>query len=130
MAIPYINAFPIWYKEQKNKGKIFCLRFDVVGWVDNANKDICIKDDKSIDCPDLILLGSTQISTRYYKGDTLNLNNFFKQYWEKNSVSFESMLNKYSYYDYHIDNNWVGVPLTVDFRIFKFNITTFDYSIE
>jgi len=32
MVYSYINAFPLWYLEQKRKGKTFCLKFDYVGW--------------------------------------------------------------------------------------------------
>jgi len=29
-----------------------------------------------------------------------------------------------------IDNNWLAIPLIVDFRTFRFNMTTFDYCIN
>jgi len=30
----------------------------------------------------------------------------------------------------NIDNNWLAVPIIVDFRTFKFNTTTFDNCIQ
>jgi len=30
----------------------------------------------------------------------------------------------------NIDNNWLAVPVMLDFRVLKFNITTFDYCIS
>ena len=29
-----------------------------------------------------------------------------------------------------MNNNWLAVPLAIDFRIFKFNSTTFDHCIN
>ncbi|ORX76779.1 hypothetical protein BCR32DRAFT_248483 [Anaeromyces robustus] len=57
-SAPYINAFPIWYLYQKNKGKIFCLRIDAVGWFNNANESICTENKP---CPDLINLETSQV---------------------------------------------------------------------
>jgi len=28
----YLEAFPIWYNEQKRKGHSFCMQIDGVGW--------------------------------------------------------------------------------------------------
>ena len=27
----------------------------------------------------------------------------------------------------YVNNNWLAIPLSADFRVFQFNITTFDY---
>jgi len=130
-TIIYLNAFPFWSKIQKEKNKkSFCLRIENVGWVDNVNAQICVDDNPSIPCPDLINLGTTQFSSRYYKGELLSLNKYFRNYLMKNGKSIESMLNKYSHYDYRVDNNWLAVPLIVDFRMFRFNTATFDYCIK
>ncbi|KAL6594215.1 hypothetical protein LY90DRAFT_225877 [Neocallimastix californiae] len=124
----YINAFPIWYIEQKQKGKIFCMRFDSVGWDKNGSEEIC--KNESLACPDLIILKTSQLTHRYFNGDTLNLNKYFRKYYKKNGKSFDSLLNKYSYYEYRINNNWLAVPLSEDFRIFQINITTFNDCIS
>ncbi|ORY22813.1 hypothetical protein LY90DRAFT_515342 [Neocallimastix californiae] len=72
----YINVFPYWYSHLKKKNETFRLRIDSVGWYDNANMDIC-KNNNKTPCPDLIILGTNQ----------------------KTGKSFESLLNKYSYYE-------------------------------
>jgi len=28
----YLNAFPVWYYQQKEKGHTFCIRIDSMGW--------------------------------------------------------------------------------------------------
>eukprot|EP00833_Pecoramyces_ruminatium_P014918 jgi/Orpsp1_1/1188950/evm.model.d7180000068455.1 len=126
LSINFLSAFPIWANEQKKKGLSFCFRLDNVGWSNNVNQPIC--DNKNIlPCPDLIVLGTTQLAYRFNKGETLNLEDYFRKYFKKNGNSIESMMYKYSYYDYHLGNNWLAVPIIVDFRTFRFNITTFDY---
>ncbi|ORX60989.1 hypothetical protein BCR36DRAFT_407975 [Piromyces finnis] len=124
------NAFPIWENKHRDNGKPFCMRIKDVGWVDNANKEICTNDDpnnEDLSCPDLILLGTTQFSYRYSKNDTLNLEKYFREYFKKKGYSLESLMNKYSMYDYHLGNSWLAIPFIVDFRTLKFNVTTFDY---
>ncbi|KAL6590554.1 hypothetical protein U3516DRAFT_651457 [Neocallimastix sp. 'constans'] len=127
MTSIFMSAFPIWYNEQKKQNKIFCLKFYDAGWDDNVNAEIC-KDEKP--CPDMIMIGTTQLSYRYKNDETLNLEPYFRKYFKKTGKSIESLINKYSYYDYHLGNNWLAVPLIVDFRTFWFNITTFDYCID
>ncbi|ORX60990.1 hypothetical protein BCR36DRAFT_579057 [Piromyces finnis] len=123
-----VNAFPIWLNMQrKERGMSFCLELYNSGWVDNVNKEICT-DDPSTPCPDIIMLGTTQFAARI--NDSLNLNKYFKLYLKRHGKSIESMINKYSYYDYHLDNSWLAIPLLTDFRIFQFNMTTFDYCIN
>ncbi|KAL6628501.1 hypothetical protein U3516DRAFT_793587 [Neocallimastix sp. 'constans'] len=120
----YLNAFPVWYIEQKKNGNTFCMRFDSVGWYNNGRADIC--KNETLPCPDLIILNTSQVTYRYFNDDTLNLNKYFRKYNKKYGKSFESLLNKYSYYEYRIDNNWLAVPISEDFRIFQFNLTTFN----
>eukprot|EP00833_Pecoramyces_ruminatium_P011527 jgi/Orpsp1_1/1185559/evm.model.c7180000094367.1 len=123
----YLNAFPLWYYQQKENGHTFCMRFDSMGWHDNAYSEICNVKDKSIPCPDLIILGTSQLSYLYSKGNIISLNKYFKKYYQKTGNSFEELLTKYSYFDYNVNNEWLGVPLSADFRVLKFNKTTFDY---
>ncbi|OUM65183.1 hypothetical protein PIROE2DRAFT_7806 [Piromyces sp. E2] len=130
MAV-FFNVYPEWDNIQRNNGKKFCMRIKDVGWVDNANKVICksgnYDDGTPIECPDSIVLGTTQFSYRYNNNETLNLERYFREYLKKNGHSIESSINKYSLYDYHFGNNWLAVPLIVDFRNLVFNSTTFDY---
>eukprot|EP00833_Pecoramyces_ruminatium_P000760 jgi/Orpsp1_1/1174792/evm.model.c7180000051437.1 len=106
-SLPYVNAFPLWS--------------------DNAYAEICNENNKSVQCPDLIVIGTTQVSYRYKNNDTTNLNKYINNYYINHGTSLESRLNKYLYKDYHIDNRWVAIPVIVDFRVMRFNITTFDY---
>ncbi|OUM58787.1 hypothetical protein PIROE2DRAFT_15869 [Piromyces sp. E2] len=116
----YLNAFPLWYHMQKDNNKTFCMEIE---GDKNTNEEICTKDKP---CPDLIVLGTTQLAHRYYQGDTLDLSTYFRDYFRQTGKSIESMLSKYSYYDYRIDNSWLAVPVISDFRPFRFNKTTFD----
>ncbi|ORY73158.1 hypothetical protein LY90DRAFT_666761 [Neocallimastix californiae] len=125
----FLNVFPLWYNEQKKNNKHFCMRIDSVGWYDNAYASIC-DDEHKYPCPDLIILGVTQLTHRYYNDEIIDLNKYFRNYFKKNGRPLESLLNKYSFYDYNIDNNWLAVPVMLDFRVLKFNITTFDYCIS
>jgi len=93
----------------------------------NVNDTICVDNNEDIPCPDLIVLGTTQLAARYNRGETENLEYYFREYFKNNGVSIESMINKYSLYDYQLDNHWLAVPIIVDFRTFRFNMTTFDF---
>ncbi|KAL6590333.1 hypothetical protein U3516DRAFT_572098 [Neocallimastix sp. 'constans'] len=123
----FANLFPMWYISQKKKNEIFCLKLEGVGWDNNAVQKICEGEHP---CPDLISLGTTQLSYRYEKGETISLNNYFAKYFKKTGISIESLINKYSYYDYRINNNWLAIPIIADLRPFRFNKTTFDYCIK
>ncbi|ORY86449.1 hypothetical protein LY90DRAFT_663100 [Neocallimastix californiae] len=130
-SVIYMDAFPLWYNQQKKKGKRFCLRVEAVGWDKNVSEKINCDDPENKQlCPDLIILGTTQFSYRYYKDETLNLNKYFRNYFKKEGRSLESMLNKYAHYDYRIDNNWLAVPIISDLRALRFNKKTFDYCIN
>jgi len=100
-----LNSFPIFYYDMKKKNKTFCFKIQCVGWDNNVLQPICDDHNSAIPCPDLITLGTTQLSYRYNKGESISLNNYFSQYFKKTGISIESILNKYSYYDYRIDNN-------------------------
>ncbi|ORY22803.1 hypothetical protein LY90DRAFT_515332 [Neocallimastix californiae] len=123
----YLEAFPIWYNEQKRKGHSFCMQIDGVGWIRNVVDKICV-DDKP--CPDLIMLGSTQFINRYENGDIISLNNYFRRRRRKYGNNIVEKIRKYYYYDYLYDNNWMGIPLILDSRCFSFNIRTFDNCIQ
>ncbi|ORX72575.1 hypothetical protein BCR32DRAFT_285705 [Anaeromyces robustus] len=111
----YLSAFPLWVKKMKSvSDKTFCFKIQNVGWVANVNDPICIPDAP---CPDLIILGTTQFAYRYNRGETLNLEKYLRIYYKKTGKTIEN----------HLDNNWLGIPLIVDFRSMKFNVTTFDY---
>ncbi|KAL6607703.1 hypothetical protein U3516DRAFT_15133 [Neocallimastix sp. 'constans'] len=91
---------------------------------------ICDDKNSTIPCPDLISLGTTQLPHRFNRGETLNLNNYFTKYFKKTGISIEGLINKYSYFDYRIGNNWLALPIVADIRPLRFNKTTFDYCIK
>ncbi|ORX82022.1 hypothetical protein BCR32DRAFT_292924 [Anaeromyces robustus] len=128
LSLVYLNAFPIWLNKQENKS--FCLRVDSVGWSDNVNAKICDDNDPNIPCPDLIVLGTTQLAYRNNNGETLDLKKYFRKFFKETGNSLESLMYKYSLYDYFLNNEWLAVPIIVDFRTFRFNKTTFDYCIN
>ncbi|OUM70035.1 hypothetical protein PIROE2DRAFT_1984 [Piromyces sp. E2] len=113
----YINLFPIWYRIEKEKGERFCLSFESVGWYNNAYSPICKED---YPCPDIIIVGTSQITARYYNNETISFNGFFRNYLKKKGKPLENYIN----------NNWLAVPFVTDIRVFKFNITTFNYCRE
>eukprot|EP00833_Pecoramyces_ruminatium_P010848 jgi/Orpsp1_1/1184880/evm.model.c7180000091362.1 len=102
------------------------MRIDEMGWSKNVNDVIC-DENKKYPCPDLIILGTTQIAKRYENGDTISFNEYFRRYYKLNGKSLDGLLQKYSYYDYYVNNNWIGIPLMIDFRVFSFNYKTFDF---
>jgi len=124
-TLVYSTVFPIWYHLQKKKdnNKRFCFRFTSVGWNENGSRSICHNDEP---CPDIIILGTTQIPRRYYQDDLMVLNKYFRNYLLKTGRSLESMFYKNTYHDYKINNNWLAVPLIADVRSFRFNKATFE----
>ncbi|ORY10455.1 hypothetical protein LY90DRAFT_518702 [Neocallimastix californiae] len=92
---------------------------------DNVNAEICNDNDESITCPDLIILGTTQFASRYNKDETLNLNKYYLKYYKETGKTIQSRLFKYTFYDYLINNNWLAFPISIDFRMFRYNETTF-----
>ncbi|ORX41870.1 hypothetical protein BCR36DRAFT_374936 [Piromyces finnis] len=74
----YASVFPIWLKKHKNQEKTFCLKIEAAGWVDNVNAEICNDNDKSVPCPDLIILGTTQPYSDYWGENYMETWN-----WEK-----------------------------------------------
>ncbi|ORX69814.1 hypothetical protein BCR32DRAFT_272429 [Anaeromyces robustus] len=129
-SIIYLSVYPLWYYKQKEKDDIYCFKIVGVGWIDNVNKPIC-KDPEAKQCPDMIILGTTQFAYRYDKSGILSLNKYFTKYTLKNGNSIESRLNnKYAQLDYRVDDNWLAVPVIIDLRTFRFNVTTFDNCIS
>ncbi|KAL6612393.1 hypothetical protein U3516DRAFT_593429, partial [Neocallimastix sp. 'constans'] len=128
-TIVYLSAFPKYLDNRKNNN-IICMRVDAVGWYDNVNAEICNDNDESITCPDLIILGTTQFASRYNKDETLNLNKYYLKYYKETGKTIQSRLFKYTFYDYLINNNWLAFPISIDFRMFRYNETTFRNCIE
>ena len=41
-TIVYLNVFPLWYNEQRDKGKSFCMKINAVGWYIDKFKNLQI----------------------------------------------------------------------------------------
>eukprot|EP00833_Pecoramyces_ruminatium_P000421 jgi/Orpsp1_1/1174453/evm.model.c7180000050154.1 len=77
-------------------------------------------------CPDLALLTSNDISVYYQKSKLTSLDKFIREYYKDYGITLESKIYKYAFYDYHIDNQWMAIPFTVQIRTLLFNSTTFE----
>ncbi|KAJ3078067.1 hypothetical protein HK102_004761, partial [Quaeritorhiza haematococci] len=94
------------------KGKI-----SIVGWETVTSRRICNgRDDGTLPCPDIIVLGTTQIPERFYLGEVEPLDRYFEEYTEDTGTVLEDDFFKATYYDYKIGNSWVGLPLVSDLR--------------
>lgn len=77
-------------------------------------------------CPDLMIIGTTQIASRVANGDVLSLQDYFAQYtYETGDVLSDDFLKMY-FYEYYIGEVWYAVPLVSDLRLLYWNRTTFD----
>eukprot|EP01097_Dermamoeba_algensis_P005133 TRINITY_DN3266_c0_g1_i1.p1 TRINITY_DN3266_c0_g1~~TRINITY_DN3266_c0_g1_i1.p1 ORF type:complete len:924 (-),score=194.62 TRINITY_DN3266_c0_g1_i1:79-2481(-) len=96
----------------------------VVGWGDVVSAPIC--QDKDSKCPDLILMGTTQLASRVANGDSEPLSNYLDSYSNRYFDILTDDFPKFIFYDYFIDGQWIGVPWVTDLRLFLFNRTMFD----
>jgi hypothetical protein len=93
------------------------------GWGGVANAPICTN---VTECPDVIMLGTTQVAGRVFNKDFVSLNSFFNDYAAITGQIFpDNFLQKY-YYDYFYNGEWMGIPVVTDTRYFYYNRTTLD----
>ncbi|KAJ3078066.1 hypothetical protein HK102_004760 [Quaeritorhiza haematococci] len=97
----------------------------IVGWETVASRRICNgTDNGTLPCPDIIVVGTTQLSGRYYQGEVEPLDRYFEEYNEETGMVLQDDFFKASHYDYRVDDSWIGVPLTSDLRALYFNKNT------
>ncbi|KAJ3090514.1 hypothetical protein HK102_003479 [Quaeritorhiza haematococci] len=102
------------------------VRIFLRGWGSVADEPICNgTDNPALPCPDLIVLGTTQVASRFYKGELEPLDQYFSDYTEETGLVVVDDFYKTTYYDYKIEGSWVGVPLTSDLLALYYNKTLF-----
>ncbi|KAG2175527.1 hypothetical protein INT43_001174 [Umbelopsis isabellina] len=80
--------------------------------------------ENGVKCPDMVILGTTQIALHAAHGTIKPLDDLFTEYTEKqNSLLVDSFL-KYTFYDYQWNEHWWAVPLLTDVRLTYYNRTT------
>ncbi|KAJ3059649.1 hypothetical protein HK102_009888, partial [Quaeritorhiza haematococci] len=92
------------------KGKI-----SVVGWDAVTSRRICNESSSSssssstdnnnnntLPCPDIVIVGTTQVSGRYYRGEVEPLDRYFEMYNEETGTVLQDEFVKASYYDYRV----------------------------
>ncbi|KAJ3090515.1 hypothetical protein HK102_003480 [Quaeritorhiza haematococci] len=98
----------------------------IPGWEFVAREPICNGTDNGVlPCPDLIVLGTTQIAARFYKGELEPLDQYFSDYTEQSGFVIVDDFYKGTYYDYQIKGHWYGVPLTTDLLALYYNKALF-----
>ncbi|KAJ3089793.1 hypothetical protein HK102_005492 [Quaeritorhiza haematococci] len=96
----------------------------VIGWGSVGGTPICNGTDQgTLPCPDMIVLGTTQIPERFYKGELEPLAPWFARYATTEQSNIIDEFYKGTYYDYKIGETWIGVPLTTDIRPLYYNKT-------
>ncbi|KAJ3085460.1 hypothetical protein HK102_014152, partial [Quaeritorhiza haematococci] len=94
----------------------------IVGWETVTSRRICNgTDGATLPCPDMIVLGTTQIPGRFYLGEVEPLNRYFEEYNEETGMVLQDDFVKASFYDYRIGDTWIGLPLVSDLRALFFN---------
>ncbi|KAJ3090512.1 hypothetical protein HK102_003477, partial [Quaeritorhiza haematococci] len=97
-------------------------KISIVGWEAVTNRRICNgTDGGTLPCPDIIVLGTTQIPGRFYSGEVEPLNRYFEEYNEETGMVLQDDFVKASFYDYRIGDSWIGLPLVSDLRALFFN---------
>jgi ABC-type glycerol-3-phosphate transport system substrate-binding protein len=103
---------------------VSCFEVKNADWGGVASAPICT--NSTTECPDVIVLGTTQIAGRVAANDLFPLNGFFNQFATRTGEIFsDNFIQKY-FYDYFYGGNWIGIPLNTDVRIMYYNKTTFD----
>jgi len=117
--------------DDKNEEKKIYHEFAVTVRIknDRDSSNLCEKNEKNDEksCPDFALLTSNDISINYKNSDLSSLDNNIREYYKNYGITLESKIYKYAFYDYHIDNQWMAIPFTVQVRTLIFNSTTFEY---
>jgi hypothetical protein len=102
---------------------ISCFEVKNADWGGVASAPICTN---TTECPDILVLGTTQLAGRVAAKELFPLNGFFNQFATRTGEIFsDNFIQKY-FYDYFYDGNWMGIPLNTDIRIMYYNKTTFD----
>lgn len=92
-----------------------------VGWDAVGKKSIC---QEGAPCPNLILLGSSQLAQRVVSDRVRSLNHFMYEYLQTNLERLQDDFPGVAYYEYFFGAHWMGIPFLSDVRLVAFNKTT------
>ncbi|KAJ3079285.1 hypothetical protein HK102_003880 [Quaeritorhiza haematococci] len=105
----------------------------VTGFGPLAQDAICNgTDNGTLPCPDAIIIGTTQISGRYYKGELEPLQNYFAQQAKETGRNVIDDFYKSAYYDYKIgeyDAEWNWDKFTEYANILKNSGQPYGYKL-
>ncbi|KAI9137290.1 hypothetical protein BKA69DRAFT_926515 [Paraphysoderma sedebokerense] len=96
----------------------------MAGWGNVATAAVCVNE--TTPCPDVMVLGTTQLPGRVSEGLAEPLDSYFLDWSREKGQQITDDIVKYAFYDYFIDNAWAAMPLMSDYRILYFNRTVFD----
>ncbi|KAJ3056602.1 hypothetical protein HK097_005765 [Rhizophlyctis rosea] len=86
---------------------------------------IAICGNETQPCPDVLILGTTQIAARVAGGDLEPLGEYFEQAVLQGESMPSDDFPRGALYDYYYDGQWYGVPYNSDIRALYYNINTF-----
>jgi len=92
-----------------------------VGWHAVGEKSIC---QEGAPCPNLILVGSSQLAQRVVSDRVRSLNHFMYEYLQTNLERLQDDFPGVAYYEYFFGAHWMGIPFLSDVRLVAFNKTT------
>lgn len=92
-----------------------------VGWVNVQEKKICLP---GLECPDIIIIGTTQIAYRVRRGVVEPLTEFIGS--DDSTSDLPDTFSRFYFYDFFIDEHWMALPLVSDIRVLFYNRTIFD----
>lgn len=104
----------------------YTLAFElyIAGWDSVVSQPIC--EDETQECPDIIILGTTQVAARVYAGKAEPLSDYFNQWTlEKNTLLSDDFV-RYYFYEFNMLGDWYAMPVISDTRVLFFNKTTFE----
>ncbi|KAJ3080957.1 hypothetical protein HK102_002675, partial [Quaeritorhiza haematococci] len=90
-------------------------KLNIVGWSAVASQDICTSEPNT-PCPDIIILGTTQIIGRKDRNDIAPLDQYFASYFDRNGRNLQDDFQKFTIYDYFLDGSWSALPFISDIR--------------
>jgi hypothetical protein len=117
LAIDYITQTSV------NNTQKYNFFIENADWSGVVQDPIC---NGTLPCPDIIILGTTQLGARIHTGDLLPLDDFFSDYVSEHGVALADTFLKQYYYDLYNSGSWYAVPFLVDTRLIIYNRTLFD----
>ncbi|KAJ3042673.1 hypothetical protein HK097_001961 [Rhizophlyctis rosea] len=115
-------------RQPRSNGMRF--RYIFGSWTDVGSVPLCDTsskwykerpDDRGYWCPDMIILGTTDVLTRVNRDEVIPLDTYFDQYSQtEGTIFYQTFLQSY-FYTFNINGKWMGVPCATDTRVTYFN---------